>query len=78
MSISRRATVCCRNLALGALSSRSSPSVLVGALFKMLGLFFFNTGVDRLNVLSRLSKNYWLLMARCKVMDWSVLRMLDA
>jgi len=31
--------VCCQNLPLGALSSRSAPSVLVGALFKMFGLF---------------------------------------
>jgi hypothetical protein len=32
-------TVCCQNLLLGALSSRSAPSVLVGALFKKIGLF---------------------------------------
>ena len=32
--------VCFQNLPLGALSSRSAPSVLVGALFKMFGLFF--------------------------------------
>jgi len=31
--------VCCQNLALGALSSRSTLSVLVGALFKKFGLF---------------------------------------
>jgi hypothetical protein len=31
-------------LPLGALSSRSAPSMLVGALFKMFGLFL-NTGV---------------------------------
>ena len=31
--------VCCQNLPLGALSSRSVPSVLVGALFKKFGLF---------------------------------------
>jgi hypothetical protein len=31
--------VCCQNLTLGALSSRSALSVLVGALFKMFGLF---------------------------------------
>jgi hypothetical protein len=31
--------VCCQNLLLGALSSRSAPSVLVGALFKKFGLF---------------------------------------
>jgi hypothetical protein len=36
--------VCCQNMPLGALSSLSSPSVLVGALFKKLGLFL-NTGV---------------------------------
>jgi hypothetical protein len=32
-------TVCCQNVPLGALSSRSAPSVLVGALFKKFGLF---------------------------------------
>jgi len=31
--------VCCHNLMLGALSSRSMLSVLVGALFKKFGLF---------------------------------------
>jgi hypothetical protein len=30
--------VCCQNLPLGALSSHSAPSVLIGALFKMFGL----------------------------------------
>jgi hypothetical protein len=32
-------TVCCQNLTLGALSSHSALSMLVGALFKMFGLF---------------------------------------
>jgi hypothetical protein len=32
--------VCCQNLPLGVLSSRSAPCMLVGALFKKLGLFF--------------------------------------
>jgi hypothetical protein len=31
--------VCCKNLTLGALSSLSALSVLVGALFKKFGLF---------------------------------------
>jgi hypothetical protein len=31
--------VCCQNLTLGALSSRSTLSVLVGALLKNFGLF---------------------------------------
>jgi hypothetical protein len=31
--------VCCQNLTLGALSSRSALSVLVGALFQKFGLF---------------------------------------
>jgi len=31
--------VCCQNLPLGALRSRSAPSVVVGALFKKFGLF---------------------------------------
>jgi hypothetical protein len=36
--------VCCQNLPLGALSSRSVPSVLVTELLKKFGLFL-NTGV---------------------------------
>jgi hypothetical protein len=32
-------TVCCKNLTLSALSSRSLLSVMVGALFKKFGLF---------------------------------------
>jgi len=36
--------VCCQNLPLGALSRRSAPSLLVGALFKKFSLFL-NTGV---------------------------------
>jgi hypothetical protein len=32
--------VCCQNQTLGALSSRSAFSVLIGALFKKFGLFF--------------------------------------
>jgi len=32
-------TVCCQNLPVGALSSRTAPSVLVGELFKKFGLF---------------------------------------
>jgi hypothetical protein len=39
--------VCCQNLPLGALSSRSAPSVLVGELFKKFGIFL-NTGVNML------------------------------
>jgi hypothetical protein len=31
--------VCCQNLPLGALNTRSAPSLLVGALFKKFGLF---------------------------------------
>jgi hypothetical protein len=31
--------VCCQNLPLGGLSSRSTPVVLVGTLFKKFGLF---------------------------------------
>ena len=38
--------VCCQNLPLGALSSRSAPSMLVGELFKKFGLLL-NTGVYR-------------------------------
>jgi hypothetical protein len=32
--------VCCQNLPLSALSSRSAPSLLVGALFKKFSIFF--------------------------------------
>jgi len=32
-------TVCCQNLTLGVLNSRSALSVLAGALFKKFGLF---------------------------------------
>ena len=32
--------VCCQNQPLGALSSRSAPSVLVGELFEKFGVFF--------------------------------------
>ena len=40
-------SIFCKNLPLVALSSRSAPSMLVGALFKKFGLFL-NTGVYRL------------------------------
>jgi hypothetical protein len=33
--------VCCQNLPLGALFSRSAPSMLVGTIFKKFVLFFF-------------------------------------
>jgi hypothetical protein len=46
--------VCCQNLPLGALSSRSAPSMLVGELFKKFGLFL-NTGVFRYPGLNRFS-----------------------
>jgi hypothetical protein len=38
--------VCCQNLSLGALSSRRAPSVLVGALFKKLGLFLYTPRIS--------------------------------
>jgi hypothetical protein len=38
--------VCCQNLPLGALSSRSAPSVLGGALFKKFGLFLNNAEIQ--------------------------------
>jgi hypothetical protein len=44
--------VCCQNLLLGALSSCSVPSMLVGALFKKFGLFL-NTGVCEVLVFHR-------------------------
>jgi hypothetical protein len=51
-------TVCCQNLPLGALSIRSAPSVLVGALFKKFGLFL-NTGLYRyLNATVAQSKHF--------------------
>jgi hypothetical protein len=43
--------VCCQNLPLGALSSRSAFSLLVGELFKKFSLFL-NTGVFQINILS--------------------------
>jgi hypothetical protein len=39
--------VCCHNLPLGALSSRSASSVLVGELFKTFGLFFEHTEIQK-------------------------------
>jgi len=39
-------TVCCQNLTLGALSSSSALSVLVGALFKKFGLFLNTTRIS--------------------------------
>ena len=41
-SETRQMAVCCQNLPVGAISSHSALSVLVGALFKKFG-FFFNT-----------------------------------
>jgi hypothetical protein len=37
--------ICCQNLTLGELSSRSALCVLVGALFKKFGLFFLSRTV---------------------------------
>jgi hypothetical protein len=51
-SETRQMAVCCQNLPLGALSSRSAPSVMVGELFKKFGLFL-NTGVLRVPSLRR-------------------------
>jgi ABC-type polar amino acid transport system ATPase subunit len=45
--------VCCQNLPLGALSSRSVPSVLVGMLFKKFGLFFEHAEIQE-NVIREL------------------------
>jgi hypothetical protein len=39
--------VCCQNLTLGALSSRSALSVLVDALFKKFGLFLNTPHIDQ-------------------------------
>jgi hypothetical protein len=39
--------VCCQNLMLGGLSSRSALSLLVGALFKKFGLLFEDTSYVR-------------------------------
>jgi hypothetical protein len=38
--------VCCQNLTLGALSSRSALSMAIGALFKKFGFFFNNPRVS--------------------------------
>jgi hypothetical protein len=40
--------VCCQNLPLGALSSRSEPSVLVGELFKKLCLLFEHADIQEM------------------------------
>ena len=37
---------CFQNLSLGALSSRSAPSVLVGELFKKYGIFFEHSKIQ--------------------------------
>jgi hypothetical protein len=52
--------VCCQNLTLGVLSSRSALSVLVGALFKKFGLFLNTTRilVDSLMVAMLYSQTY--------------------
>jgi hypothetical protein len=41
--------VCCQNLPLGGLSSRSSPFVLVGALFKKFGLFLNTPRIEKVS-----------------------------
>jgi len=47
--------VCCQNLPLGELSSRSAPSVLVGELFKKFGLTTMaQAGLIKVIVLMRL------------------------
>jgi hypothetical protein len=57
--------VCCQKLLLGALSSRSSPSMLVGKLFKNFGLFLnmpcinFSLLPYMLHVLSIYSSSQW-------------------
>jgi predicted TPR repeat methyltransferase len=40
--------VCCQNLPLGELSSRSAPSVMVGELFKKFSHFFEHRFITRL------------------------------
>jgi hypothetical protein len=42
--------VCCQNLTLGALSSRSAFSLLIGALFKKFGLFLNNPRILRMQL----------------------------
>jgi hypothetical protein len=46
--------VCCQNLPLGALISRSAPSLLVGELFKKFGLFFFEHAEIQKNAIREL------------------------
>jgi hypothetical protein len=66
-SETRQMAVCCQNLTLGALSSRSALSVLVGALFEKFSLFL-NTPCtpDRpeLILLNAVLKNKKLLLYR--------------
>jgi hypothetical protein len=59
--------VCCRNLTLGALSSRSAPSVLFGALFKKFGLFL-NTPLRSSGRAQRVFDVYLVLFARLNIM----------
>ena len=54
-SETRQMAVCCKNLPLGVLRSRSAPYVPVGALFKKFGLFL-NIGVS--NSISHLLSAY--------------------
>jgi hypothetical protein len=46
--------VCCKNLPLGALSSRSAPSMLVGAVFKKKVRYFFEHAEIRENAIREL------------------------
>jgi hypothetical protein len=54
--------VCCQNLPLGALSSRSAPPVLVGALFKKFGLFLNTPHIAALEVLAMAQKPIFLFL----------------
>jgi len=48
--------VCCQNLPLGALSSRSAPSVLVSELFKKFGLFLNSPEIQENAITARRHK----------------------
>ena len=65
----RQMTVCSKNVTLGALSSRSALSVLVGALFKKINLFLNTPRIQQsertvnfiLCITSKPIKTLWLI-----------------
>jgi hypothetical protein len=58
----------CQNLPLGALSSRSAPSMLVGSLFKKFGLFL-NTTCMQLLFSSFFKNDHSIVAVMGKLLD---------